>query len=126
VPSRIKYRSRVRDSEAGTFLKMSASRQHKAVAWGVLLMAALALGGCSSSIADLPLVGTPADAPARPKDPGAYLPVHDLPPDRDAQVIPPAERAKIEAELIAARDRQASTANPPQASTANAQNSAAK
>jgi hypothetical protein len=105
---------------------MSASRQHKAVAWGVLLMAALALGGCSSSIADLPLVGTPADAPARPKDPGAYLPVHDLPPDRDAQVIPPAERAKIEAELIAARDRQASTANPPQASTANAQNSAAK
>jgi hypothetical protein len=104
---------------------MSASRQHKAVAWGVLLMAALALGGCSSSIADLPLVGTPADAPARPKDPGAYLPVHDLPPDRDAQVIPPAERAKIEAELIAARDRQASTANP-QASTANAQNSAAK
>src|SRR5580692_6477222 len=103
---------------------MSASRQHKVVAWGVLLMAALALGGCSSSIADLPLVGTPADAPARPKDPGAYLPVHDLPPDRDAQVIPPAERAKIEAELIAARDRQASTANPPQASTANAQNSA--
>lgn len=111
---------------------MSASRQHKAVVWGVLLMAALALGGCSSSIADLPLVGTPADAPAHPKEPSAYLPVHDLPPDRDAQVIPPKERAKIEAELIAARDRQASTANPQastansQASTANAQNSAAK
>jgi hypothetical protein len=111
---------------------MSASRQHKVVAWGVLLMAALALGGCSSSIADLPLVGTPADAPAHPKEPSAYLPVHDLPPDRDAQVIPPKERAKIEAELIAARDRQASTANPQastansQASTANAQNSAAK
>jgi hypothetical protein len=104
---------------------MSASRQHKVVAWGVLLIAALALGGCSSSIADLPLVGTPADAPPRPKDPGAYLPVHDLPPDRDAEVIPPNERAKIEAELIAARDRQASTANS-QAATSNAQNSAAK
>jgi hypothetical protein len=104
---------------------MSVGRQSKVVAWGVLLVAALALGGCSSSIADLPLVGTPADAPARPKEAGAYLPVHDLPPDRDEQVIPPKERAKIEAELIAARDRQASTATP-QGSTANAQNSAAK
>jgi len=74
-------------------------------------MAALALGGCAStSIADLPLVGTPADAPARPKETGGYLPVHDLPPDRDEAAIPPAERAKIEAELIAARDRQASVA----------------
>lgn len=77
---------------------------------GALLLSALALGGCSSSIADLPLVGTPADAPARPKDAGAYLPVHDLPPDREEAVIPPAERAKIEAELAAARDRQASIA----------------
>lgn len=81
-----------------------------ALALGALLLSALALGGCSSSIADLPLVGTPADAPARPKDPGAYLPVHDLPPDREEAVMPPAERAKIEAELAAARDRQASIA----------------
>ena len=77
---------------------------------GALLLSALSLGGCSSSIAGLPLVGTPADAPARPKDAGAYLPVHDLPPDREDAVIPPAERAKIEAELAAARDRQASVA----------------
>ena len=77
---------------------------------GALLLSALALGGCSSSIADMPLIGTPADAPARPKDPSAYLPVHDLPPDRDEAVIPPKERAKIEAELAAARDRQATLA----------------
>lgn len=77
---------------------------------GALLLSALALGGCSSSIADLPLVGTPADAPPRPKEAGAYLPVHDLPPDREEAVIPPKERAKIEAELAAARDRQASMA----------------
>ena len=64
------------------------------------------------------MVGTPADAPARPKEAGAYLPVHDLPPDRDAAVIPPKERTKIEAELIAARDRQAVNS---QASTANSQ-----
>lgn len=77
------------------------------LASGALLIAALALGGCSTTIADLPAVGTPADAPERPKEAGAYLPVHDLPPDRVDAVISPAERAKIEAELVAARERQA-------------------
>ena len=77
---------------------------------GALLASALALGGCSTSIADLPLVGTPADAPARSKEAGVYLPVQDLPPARDESAMPPAERAKIAAELAAARDRQASVA----------------
>ena len=76
----------------------------------VALAGVLALSGCSTTIADLPLVGTPADAPARPKEAGAYLPVHDLPPDRDETAMAPAERAKVAAELAAARDRQASTA----------------
>ena len=89
---------------------MSLGRKKRALAFGALLAAVLALGGCSSSIADLPMVGTPVDAPARPKDTGAYLPVHDLPPDREEAAMPPAERAKIEAELAAARDRQASIA----------------
>lgn len=102
---------------------MSASRQNRLSVWVALLLAALTVGGCSSTIADLPLAGAPADAPARPKEAGAYLPVHDLPPDRDEAVIPPKERAKIESELIAARDRQAINA---QGSTGNAQNSAAK
>ena len=70
-------------------------------------MSALALAGCTSQIADLPLVGTPADAPARPKEQGAFLPVNDLPPDRDEAAMDPKERAKIQSELIAARDRQA-------------------
>jgi hypothetical protein len=81
-----------------------------ALALGALLALALALGGCASSIADMPLLGTPADAPARPKEAGAYLPVHDLPPDREEAELAPAERAKIQAELVAARDRQASAA----------------
>ena len=86
---------------------MAADRRGRALAWGALLTAALALGGCSTTIADLPAVGTPADAPERPKEAGAYLPVHDLPPDREEAVISPSARAKIEAELIAARERQA-------------------
>ncbi|MDA9496487.1 hypothetical protein [Bradyrhizobium sp. CCBAU 11357] len=73
---------------------------------GAVLIAALALGGCSSQFADL----APADAPPRPREPGTYLPVHDLPPDRDQATIPLEQRAKIEAELAAARDRQAAAA----------------
>ena len=89
---------------------MSADRKANALVLAALLVSALALGGCSTSIADLPLVGTPADAPERPKETGGYLPVHDLPPDRAEPELPPAERAKIQAELLAARDRQASAA----------------
>jgi hypothetical protein len=89
---------------------MSVDRKKRSLALGAVLLSALALGGCSTSIADLPLVGTPADAPARSKDNGTWLPVHDLPPDREEPELAPAERAKIQAELLAARDRQASAA----------------
>jgi hypothetical protein len=89
---------------------MPLNRRISALTAGVLIASALALGGCSSSIADLPLVGTPADAPARPKEAGTYLPVHDLPPDREEAAMAPAEQAKVLNELAAARDRQASTA----------------
>jgi hypothetical protein len=71
------------------------------------VVSTLALGGCSTQIADMPAVGLPADAPQRPKEAGGYLPVHDLPPERDEQAIKPAELAKIQADLAAARDRQA-------------------
>jgi hypothetical protein len=86
---------------------MSFDPQRRTLAWAALLMTALALGGCSSQIADMPLVGTPVDAPPRPKEAGAYLPVNDLPPNRDEATMDPKERAKIQAELIKARDRQA-------------------
>jgi hypothetical protein len=78
-----------------------------------LFASALALGGCSTSIADLPGVGTPGDAPQRPREAGGYLPVHDLPPDRDEAALKPKELEKIEAELRAARDRQATTGTAP-------------
>ncbi|NOJ40462.1 hypothetical protein [Bradyrhizobium australiense] len=83
--------------------------------WSIaaLLASALALGGCSTQIADMPSLGLPADAPERPKEAGGYLPVHDLPPDRTEEAMKPAELAKIQAELTAARDRQATAATPP-------------
>jgi hypothetical protein len=88
----------------------SLNRQTNMLALAAVLLSALALSGCATSIADMPLAGTPADAPARPKEAGSFLPVNDLPPDRDEAAMDPAKRAKLQAELIAARDRQATVA----------------
>ena len=56
--------------------------------------------------------GLPADAPQRPKEAGGYLPVHDLPPEREEEAIKPSELAKIQSDLTAARDRQAVASTP--------------
>ena len=85
---------------------MSVDRIKRLLVAGALALSALALGGCSIPIADLPSVGTTADAPGKQADP--YLPVEDLPPGRDQATIAPADRDKMKAELLAARDRQAS------------------
>jgi hypothetical protein len=90
--------------------RMPLDRAKRALVWAALLTSALAGGGCAMSIADLPFVGTPANAPGASKEAGSYLPVEDLPPGRNEAVIAPDQQAKIRAELLAARDRQASTA----------------
>jgi hypothetical protein len=90
------------------------------------LLSALPVGGCSTSIADLPLIGTPADAPPRPKEVGAYPAVHDLPQDRPEAAMDATERNKVSSELIAARDRQAAIAAAEAAAAAAAKNPAAK
>jgi hypothetical protein len=85
---------------------MSVDRTTRLLVAGALALSALALGGCSIPIADLPAVGTTADTPGKQADP--YLPVEELPPSRDQATIAPADRDKMKAELLAARDRQAS------------------
>jgi hypothetical protein len=94
---------------------MPADRTMRLLSMAALFAAALAIGGCSTTIADLPAVGLPSDAPARPKETGAYLPVHDIPPDREEAAMKPADQARLEKELVAARDRQASGAQNPAA-----------
>ena len=90
---------------------MSVGRQKRMmIVWGALLACALGLAGCSTSIADLPIIGTPADAPQRPKEQGSYLPVNELPPERDETAMDQATRDKIKAELAAARERQTAAA----------------
>src|SRR3954463_16561807 len=84
-------------------------RAKMALVAGALLFT-LPVGGFSTSIAYLPLVGVPADAPARPKEVGAYPAVHDMPQDRPEAAMDATERSKVSSELMAARDRQAATA----------------
>jgi hypothetical protein len=91
---------------------MPVDRAMRLFVTGALLAAALAVSGCSTQVADMPLVGVPSDAPPRPKEAGAYLPVHDLPQNRDEAAMSLAEQKRISAELIAARDRQASSTTP--------------
>jgi hypothetical protein len=92
----------------GTFRVIDGRGARAAATAAVLgLGLGLPLGGCASTIADMPMVGTPAGAPARPAEVGTYLPVHDLPTTREGTAMAPADQAKMQAELTAARDRQA-------------------
>jgi hypothetical protein len=85
---------------------VSNERKISAFAAAALLLAGLSLGGCASSAVGSSLMDARAEAPAPPKA-RVYLPVEDLPPKRDKPAMTPAERLKLQKELIAARDRQA-------------------
>jgi hypothetical protein len=90
----------------------------RAGAAAALLALGLVLGGCASTVADLPVVGAPAGLPQRPAQPGEYLPVHDIPTARsNDKTLAPADQAKLEADLIKARDRQAVAPADPAAKT---------
>ncbi len=61
-------------------------------------------------VADLPMVGLPEGAPARPADQGAFPAVHDIPASREQAPLDAAERERIQRELTAARERQSGAA----------------
>jgi hypothetical protein len=89
--------------------RSSLKRGHVRYGVPAILILALALGGCSS-VADVPLIGVPANAPARPETAGAYLPVHDVPPARQEEVLSVSEQTRIEQELSEARNKGKATA----------------
>lgn len=78
------------------------------------MLLGLTLGGCATQLADAPLVGLPANTPARPATPAEYLPVHDVPAPRQQAVLDPVQQERLEKDLLAARDRQASGAQAAQ------------
>ena len=110
---------RLATSEAKVWdnVRMPVERTIRLCVTGALLAAALSVGGCSTQVADMPLIGVPSDAPPRPKEAGAYLPVHDLPQARDEAAMNTAEQKRIAKELIDARDRQALATTPAPAPT---------
>ena len=69
-------------------------------------------------MANVPVVGLPANTPARPDTPGEFLPVHDLPPPRQDAVLDAQQQEKVEKDLAAARDRQNLSAQALQRKTA--------
>src|SRR5262249_28932290 len=78
-----------------------------------LLCCAAALTGCASmneqaagKLSELPKVGLPADAPARPAAPPTYPAVHDMPTPRSRSLMTDVEQQKMEDDLVSARDRQ--------------------
>ena len=89
-----------------------------------MLFAVLALGGCSTSISEMP-IGSAWSEP-RAADTSGYLPVNALPPERDEAAMDPAERAKVQKELVAARDHQATAAAAKGQGQANDHNQAQK
>ena len=77
--------------------------------YAVPAILALMLAGCSA-VADVPLIGIPANAPARPQTSGTYLPVHDVPPARQEDMLSVTEQTRIEKELSEARAKGKATA----------------
>ena len=82
---------------------VSNERKITALAAGVLL---LSIGGCASSTAGSSLMDARAEASEAVKT-SAYPPLEDPANKRETATMTPAERLKLQKELIAARDRQA-------------------
>ncbi len=74
------------------------------------MLMAVTLSGCGSTLTDLPIVGEPADVPRATGDSPAYLAVHDMPAPRAVPVMSSADQARVQNDLVAARDRQTATA----------------
>ena len=78
-----------------------------------LVLSAMMLAGCGSTIADhLPTAagGLPDGVPERPTKQTNFPAVHDLPPPRASTVLTDAEQKKLEDDLIAARTRTGAAA----------------
>jgi hypothetical protein len=80
-------------------------RWTRALGAGALLFSSLSLSGCVTSTAGSPPLDAHAEAPAPAS---SYLPVEDLPSNRERPAMTATEQAKLKKELTAARDRQMS------------------
>jgi hypothetical protein len=77
----------------------------------VLILAAGAVSGCTSSLREVPIFGEPQNVPRGNGETGSFPAVHDMPAARDTKPMTEAERQKLEADLAAARDQQEAATN---------------
>src|ERR1700722_6382492 len=88
---------------------MSSKPSRTAFAAGALLLSSLSLGGCVTSATGSSPMDPRGEAPGLRKT-SAYPPVEDLPPKPAVSPMTADEQSKLKKDLMAARDRQASTA----------------
>jgi hypothetical protein len=105
VPFDTKSRFGLVDSNWSGQIDVTQFERASIVGW-LLLMFSLVLCGCSGTVVDMLGVRSPEGAPGQ-QQPRGYLPVNDLPRERDEALVPLADRIKMQADLVAARDRQA-------------------
>jgi hypothetical protein len=81
------------------------------------ITAAAALCGCAdisqkfaATASEMPYIGLPEGAPARPAGEAPYPAVHDMPAARNSVTLTNFEQKKLEDDLAAARDEQQSKA----------------
>jgi len=88
---------------------IGAQRSLSAAVRPLLLLLSLSLGGCVTTSPSSSVMDARAEAPA-PAIADAYLPVEDLPPNREAPTMTTDAQAKLKKELVDARNRQAAVA----------------
>jgi hypothetical protein len=88
---------------------IAEQRSLSAAARPLMLVLSLSLGGCVTTNPSSSVMDARAEAPV-PVTADAYLPVEDLPPNREAPTMTTDAQAKLKKELINARTRQAALA----------------
>ena len=84
-------------------MNMSCANRPATVLVAAALLLAASLGGCATSSTSSSLMDARAEMPTAPKA-RAYLPVEDLPAERETMTSD--QQSKLKNELLAARARQ--------------------
>lgn len=109
-----RHRGEGRRRQAGTVLR-------PVLRLSVIAAIAAAVSACTTVTDFQTVLSVPEGAPARPAAAPEFPAVHELPPERENALLEPSEQARVEHELVLARDRQAAGARPESGQRARAQ-----
>jgi hypothetical protein len=92
-----------------------------AVRLSVIATIAASASACTTVTDFQTVLRVPEGAPARPVAAPEFPAVHELPAERENALLEPSEQARVEHELVLARDRQAAGGQPESARARKAQ-----